>query len=134
MLVIGDLRDPVAVDRAIRAAESGCLVIATVSAGDAASALMQLVATIAAGGARRRSDAALRRCSGPWWPSAWSPAPTGEGRIPIVEWMEPIPALREALAGGGEVAALQKALERATKEGKGETFAQSDGRGGLAGI
>jgi len=41
--------------------------------------------------------------------------------------------LREALAGGGEAAALQKALERATKEGKGETFARALAEAGVAG-
>lgn len=131
VLVIGDLRDPVAVDRAIRAAESGCLVIATVSAGDAASALMQLVATIPPAErdvGRMRLSAVLRAVLA----QRLVPAPTGEGRIPIVEWMEPISALREALAGGGEVAALQKALERATKEGKGETFAGAMAEAGLA--
>ncbi len=130
VLVIGDLRDPVAVDRAIRAAESGCLVIATVSAGDAASALMQLVATIPPAErdvGRMRLSAVLKAVLA----QRLVPAPTGEGRIPIVEWMEPIPALREALAGGGEVAALQKALERATKEGKGETFARAYAEAGL---
>jgi len=130
VLVIGDLRDPVAVDRAIRAAESGCLVIATVSAGDAASALMQLVATIPPAErdvGRMRLSAVLKAVLA----QRLVPAPAGEGRIPIVEWMEPIPALREALAGGGEVAALQKALERATKEGKGETFAGALAEAGL---
>jgi twitching motility protein PilT len=130
VLVIGDLRDPVAVDRAIRAAESGCLVIATVSAGDAASALMQLVATIPPAErdvGRMRLSAVLKAVLA----QRLVPAPDGQGRIPIVEWMEPIPALREALAGGGEVAALQKALERATKEGKGETFARALAEAGL---
>jgi twitching motility protein PilT len=130
VLVIGDLRDPVAVDRATRAAESGCLVIATVSAGDAASALMQLVATIPPAErdvGRMRLSAVLKAVLA----QRLVPAPDGQGRIPIVEWMEPIPALREALAGGGEVAALQKALERATKEGKGETFARALAEAGL---
>ncbi len=132
VLVIGDLRDPVAVDRAIRSAESGCLVIATVSAGDAASALMQLIATIPSDErdvGRMRLAAVLRAVIA----QRLVPAPHGEGRIPIVEWMEPIPMLREALAGGGEAAALQKALERATKEGKGETFARALAEAGVAG-
>jgi twitching motility protein PilT len=132
VLVIGDLRDPVAVDRAIRAAESGSLVIATVSAGDAASALMQLVATIPPDErdvGRMRLAAILRAVIA----QRLVAAPDGVGRIPIVEWMEPIPMLREALAGGGEAAALQKALERATKEGKGETFARAMAEAGVAG-
>jgi twitching motility protein PilT len=132
VLVIGDLRDPVAVDRAIRAAESGCLVIATVSAGDAASALMQLIATIPPDErdvGRMRLAAVLRAVIA----QRLVAAPRGEGRIPIVEWMEPIPMLREALAGGGEAAALQKALERAAKEGKGETFARALAEAGVAG-
>ncbi|MEI2720854.1 MAG: ATPase, T2SS/T4P/T4SS family [Gemmatimonadales bacterium] len=131
VIVIGDLRDSLAVDRAIRAAESGCLVLAAVSAIDATSALMQLVATLPAGErdvGRMRLAVVLRAVLA----QRLVAAPEGEGRIPILEWMEPIPALRDALAGGGEAAALQKALDRATKEGKGETFARAMAEAGVA--
>ncbi len=132
VLVIGDLRDPVSVDRAIHAAESGCLVIAAVGAGDAASALMQLVATIPPAErdvGRMRLAGVLRAVIA----QRLVARPEGDGRQPIVEWMEPIPALRDALAGGGEAAALQKALEKAAKEGKGETFARALADAGIAG-
>lgn len=125
VIVVGDLRDPVAVDRSLRAAESGCLVLAAIGAPDAASALLQLVATMLPEErdvGRMRLAGALRAVLA----QRLVPRADGsEGRTPVVEWMEPIPALREALAGGGEAAALRKALERAAKEGRGETFARA---------
>ena len=97
----------------------------------ATSALMQLVATLPAGErdvGRMRLAVVLRAVVA----QRLVANPEGEGRLPILEWMEPIPALRDALAGGGEAAALQKALDRATKEGKGETFARAMAEAGIA--
>lgn len=125
VIVIGELRDPVALDRAIRAAESGCLVLAAVSAADAASALVQLVATMLPEErevGRMRLAASLRGILA----QRLVPNPQDETRrVPLVEWAEVTSTLREALVVGGEAAPFRKALERAAKEGKGETFAHA---------
>ncbi|MEP6590362.1 MAG: ATPase, T2SS/T4P/T4SS family [Gemmatimonadota bacterium] len=123
VIVIGELRDPVALDRAIRAAESGCLVLAAVGAVDSASALVQLVATMVPEErevGRMRLASALR---GVLAQRLVSPAGDATGRVPLVEWSEVTTTLRDALVVGGEAAPFRKALERAAKEGKGETFA-----------
>lgn len=121
VIVISDLRDPVAVDRAIRAAESDCLVIAAVTSYDAASAVSQLVATMLPEerevGRSRVADA-LRAVI------AQRLIPKGKtgGRQVVVEWFEPTPAIREAIATGAESAVLRKAIEKAVKDGKAELF------------
>lgn len=131
VLIVGELRDPVAVDRAIRAAESGCLVIAAVAATDAASALVQLVATMLPEErevGRMRLAGALRAVLAQRLVAQQGAA---AGRVPVVEWVEATDVLREALAAGGEAAPFRKAIERAAKEGKGETFAKALAEAGV---
>lgn len=130
VIVVGDLHESVAVDRAIRAAESGTLVLATINAPDAASALMQLTAAMAHDErevGRLRLATALRAVVA----QRLVPRPKGDGRMAIVEWVEAIPALREALAGGAEAPAYRKAVEKAAKEGRGETFARAMAEAGV---
>ena len=123
VLVLSELRESVALERAIRLAESGMLVIAAFSAPDAASALVQLVATLPAGdrdvGRLRlagvlRAVAAQRLLSGPW-----------AGRQLVVEWTEATEQLRSVLGTSDDPAPLRKAIERAAEEGRAETFAHA---------
>ena len=132
VIVVGELRDPVALDRAIRAAESGVLVLAAVSAADAASALVQMVATMLPEErevGRMRLAGALRAILAQRL--VVHPASAG-ARVPLVEWVEATTSLREALAVGGEAAPFRKAIERAAKEGKGETFAHAMAEAGMS--
>lgn len=121
VLVIGELRDPLTADRALRAAESGCLVLGSVAAGDVASALVQIVATLSP----EERDVGRLRLAGVLravLAQRLAPLPHGEGRRPIVEWVEMTPALRDALGSGSDVAPFRQAIERAAREGKAETF------------
>ncbi len=125
VIVIGDLREADAIDRAIRAAESECLVLAAVSAPDLISALLQMLAsfpTDAREVARIRLAAALRAVV------AQRLVTKGRsGRQLVVEWVEATPALREAVASGGDAAALKRAIDKATKDGKAETVTRPAG-------
>jgi twitching motility protein PilT len=122
VLVIGELREPAAVDRALRAAESSRLVMATVAAPDAVAAVLQLVATLPPDErevGRMRLAAVLRGVIA----QRLVPKQGGEGREPVVEWLEISEGFRTAIMAGAEPAALRKAMDKAVKEGRAETFA-----------
>jgi twitching motility protein PilT len=124
VLVIGELHDPVAMDRAIRAAESSLLVIAALSAPDAAGALLQAVATLLPDErdvGRMRLAAVLRGVLA----QRLVPREDGDGRRPLVEWLEATDQLRTAISGGAEPTQLKRAIDRAVKDGLAETFAQA---------
>ena len=122
VLVIGELREPAAVDRAIRAAESSRLVMATVAAPDAIAAVLQLVATLPS---EERDVGRLRLAAVLHGVIAQRLVTRegGEGRVPQVEWLEVTDAFRAAIVAGAEPAALRKAMDKAVKEGRAETFA-----------
>lgn len=125
VLVVGDLRDPLAADRAIRAAESGVLVLATITAADVAGAIAQLVATLLPDErevGRLRLASVLRGVIA----QRLIPAADGEGRRPQVEWVEATPELAQAVATGTVSAGLKQAIARAAQGGHGETFAMLD--------
>jgi twitching motility protein PilT len=122
VLVIGELREPAAIDRAVRAAESSRLVMATVSAPDAVGAVLQLVATLPPDErdvGRIRLAAVLRGVIA----QRLVPRDGSEGRQPLVEWLEVTDQFRTALAAGADPAALRKAMDKAIKEGRAESFA-----------
>ncbi|HET9064650.1 MAG TPA: ATPase, T2SS/T4P/T4SS family [Gemmatimonadales bacterium] len=121
VLVIGELRDPVAMDLAIRAAETGILVIGATSAADVGQALLQAGATLHPDErdvGRMRLAAVLAAVAA----QRLVPKDSGEGRRPIVEWLEMTDAMRTAVAGGAEPHAVRKAMEKAAKEGRAEPF------------
>jgi twitching motility protein PilT len=121
VLVIGELRDPVAMDLAIRAAESGYLVLAEMAAVDIVSALIQASATLPPDErevGRMRLAAVLAGAAA----QRLIHREDGEGRRVIVEWLDPTDAIREAVSSGADAAALRRAFEKAVKDGHGEAF------------
>ena len=129
VLVLSELRESTALERAIRLAESGVLVIAAFSAGDAASALVQLVATLPSGErdiGRLRLTGVLRAVV------AQRLIPRADGTLQlVVEWTEATEQLRSVVGTSDDVAPLRKAIERAVKEGRAETFARAMAEAGL---
>lgn len=124
VLVIGDLRDPLAMDRAIRAAESSLLVLGSIAAPDAAGALLQAVATLLPD----ERDVGRMRLAGVLLgvlAQRLVPREDGDGRVPVVEWVEATDQLRTAISGGAEPTPLKRAIDRAVKDGHAETFAQA---------
>ena len=110
-------------ERAIRLAESGALVIAAFSAADAASALVQLVAALPAAEreiGRLRLAGVLRAVVA----QRLIPGTDGARKL-VVEWTEATEQLRSVLGTSDDPAPLRKAIERAAKEGRAETFARA---------
>ncbi len=121
VLVIGELRDGAALDLAVRAAETGTLVIAVTSAGDVAQTLLQAVASLPASErelGRMRLAAVLHGIAA----QRLVVRDEGEGRHAVVEWLELTPALRSAVMAGAEPSAVRKAMEKAVKDGMAEAF------------
>jgi Tfp pilus assembly pilus retraction ATPase PilT len=110
-------------ERTVRAAESSLLVLASIAAPDAASALLQAVATLVPDErevGRMRLAGALHGVLA----QRLVPREKGEGRRPLVEWIEATDPLRTAISAGAEPLQLKKAIDRAVKDGHAETFAQ----------
>jgi twitching motility protein PilT len=123
VLVLSELRDANALERAIRLAESGMLVIAAFSAPDAASALVQLVADLPAAErdvGRLRLVSVLRAVAA----QRLLARPNGTRQL-VVEWAEATDELRSVLSASDDPAPLRKAIERAAKAGRAETFAHA---------
>lgn len=121
VIVISELRDAVSIDRAVLSAESGCLVIAAVTAPDTASALFQLIATIPPEErdiARVRLAASLRAVVS----QRMVIKGKGAGRRVLIEWVEVMPELREALGASMERAAIRDAMAEAAAAGHAELF------------
>ena len=121
VIVISDLREPVAIDRAIRAAESNCLVLAALTAQDAVGCLVQLIATMRPEErevGRARLATALRGVIA----QRLVTKPKGGGRQVVVEWVESTPAIQDAIAAGADPAALRKAFEQAATGGNAMLF------------
>jgi twitching motility protein PilT len=121
VIVIGDLREPAAIDRAIRAAETDCLVLASLTAHDAAGCLFQLIATMPP---EEREVGRVRLASALRGVIAQRLVTKGKAgaRHVMVEWVESTPAIQDAIASGADATGLYKALEKAAKEGKAKLF------------
>lgn len=121
VVVISELREPLAIDRAIRAAESNCLVLAALTAHDAAGCLIQLVATMLPD---EREVGRVRLASVFRGVIAQRLVTKGKagGRQVVVEWVESTAAIQDAIASGADASVLHKALEKAAKEGHAKLF------------
>ena len=129
VLVLSELRESTTLERAIRLAESGVLVIAAFSAIDAASALVQLVATLPSAErdiGRLRLTGVLRAVVA----QRLIPRPDGTLQL-VVEWTEATEQLRSVVGTSDDAAPLRKAIERAVKDGHAETFARAMAEAGL---
>jgi twitching motility protein PilT len=124
VIVISELRDPSAVEQAMLAAESDCLVLAAMTAHDAVGALFQMVAAMApeerelgrirlAGTLRAVVSQRMTFTKG-----------RGGGRKVQMEWLEITPKFRDVLSETVDKAPLRKAMEVAAKEGHAELFAR----------
>jgi twitching motility protein PilT len=121
VVVISELRETLAIDRAIRAAESNCLVLAALTAHDAAGCLIQLVTTMLPD---EREVGRVRLASAFRGVIAQRLVAKGKagGRQVVVEWVESTPAVQDAIASGADASGLHKALEKAAKEGHAKLF------------
>jgi twitching motility protein PilT len=99
VVVLGDLRDPQAVDLAIKAAETGRLVLAVLPTPDVSATVGQILAMLPQTEreiGRVRLAGALRGILA----QQLVPREDGNGRIPVVEALVATPAVREVLRAG----------------------------------
>ncbi|HEY3933524.1 MAG TPA: ATPase, T2SS/T4P/T4SS family [Gemmatimonadales bacterium] len=121
VIVLSDLREAMAIDRAIRASESSALVLASVTAFDCVAAILQMIATLLPDErevGRTRLAEVLRGMVA----QRLVPKGKGGGRKVVIEWFEMTPAIREAITAGADAPTLRKAIEKAAKDGKAELF------------
>lgn len=126
VIVLSDLREPMAIDRAIRAAESSALVLASITAFDSVAAIQQMIATLLPEErevGRTRLAEVLRGVLAQRMVTKGK----GGGRKVVIEWFEMTPSIHDAIAGGADTPTLRKAVEKAAKDGKAELFPRSDG-------
>ena len=127
VIVISDLREPVAIDRAIRAAESSCLVLAALTAQDTAGCLIQLIAAMLPDErdvGRVRLAGVLR---GVIAQRLVTKGKSGARHV-VVEWVESTPAIRDAIVSGVDARGLRTAIDKAAKDGKASLFPGSRDR------
>lgn len=121
VLVLSDLHQAETVDRAIRAAEAGLLVIGALRVPDVVQALLQLTMVTPPEErevVRMRLGGVLRGVIA----QRLVEVPDEDGRRPQVEWVEVTAGLATAIGAGAEALPLRKLVERAVKDGMAEIF------------
>jgi twitching motility protein PilT len=120
VLALSELRDPYSLEAAVRAAESGVLVIVSVTAPDAAIALLQVGAMLPA---ESREAGRMRLGGALAGVVALRARREGAGELRTdVEWVEMTPALANAITVGAELSPIRKLVEKAASAGRGELF------------
>jgi twitching motility protein PilT len=123
VVVLGDLPDPETVDTAIKAAETGHLVIATIPTADVVTSIDRIVAAFPREEreiGRMRFAEALRAVVS----QQLLPEKDEKGRVPAVEILLATPAVREALRDGGRVGDLRKLMAEGRKQHGSQTYEQ----------
>jgi twitching motility protein PilT len=122
VVVLGDLADAETLDTAIKGAETGRLVIATVPSPDVVTTVERMLATFPP---EEREIGRVRFADAVRAISAQQLLPTadGEGRVAIVELLIATPAVRECLKAKARLDELPKLLAQGRGEGM-QTFQQ----------
>jgi twitching motility protein PilT len=123
VVVIGDLADPETVDTAIKAAESGHLVLATMPTADVVTTIDRVIATFLREEreiGRMRFAEALRGIVS----QQLLPEKTDKGRVPAVEVLVATPAVREVVRDGSRVADVRKLMADGRKQQGSQTYEQ----------
>ena len=123
VVVIGDLADPDTVDTAIKAAESGHLVLATMPTADVVTTIDRVIATFPREEreiGRMRFAEALRGIIS----QQLLPEKADKGRIPAVEVLLATPAVREVVRDGSRVADVRKLMAEGRKQQGSQTYEQ----------
>jgi twitching motility protein PilT len=123
VVVLGDLPDPETVDTAIKAAETGHLVIATMPTPDVTTSIDRIVATFPREEreiGRMRFAEALRAVVS----QQLLPEQDEKGRVPAVEILLATPAVREVLRDGARVDDVRKLMADGRKQLGSQTYEQ----------
>lgn len=122
VIVVGDVHDGDTLETAIRAAETGRLVIGATHAPDGASAIAQAVAMVPAAErevARRRLADVLTGVIS----QQLVARKDGAGRVPVVEILMATPAVRELMRDGGSLSGLPDLIAKGQRLGM-QTYQQ----------
>ncbi|MBW8839475.1 MAG: type IV pilus twitching motility protein PilT [Gemmatimonadales bacterium] len=123
VVVLGDLPDPETIDTAIKAAETGHLVIATMPTADVLTTIDRIVATFPREEreiGRMRFAEALRAVVS----QQLLPEKDEKGRVPAVEILLASPAVREVLRDGAGVGEVRKLMADGRKQQGSQTYEQ----------
>lgn len=123
VVVLGDLPDPETVDIAIKAAETGHLVIATMPTADVVTSIDRIVAAFPREEreiGRMRFAEALRAVVS----QQLLPERDEKGRVPAVEILLATPAVRDALRDGARMDDLHKLMADGRKQHGSQTYEQ----------
>ena len=123
VVVIGEIQDAATIDTALKGAETGHLVIATITTPDVATTVERIVATLPAEereiGRMRFAESVHAIIS-----QQLLPRKDDKGRVAAVEIMIASPAVRESLKESGRLAQLRKLMAGSQKELGTQTFDQ----------
>jgi twitching motility protein PilT len=120
VLALSELRDPYSLEAAVRAAEAGVLVIVSVTAPDAAIALLQVGAMLPT----ESREAGRMRLGGVLaGVVALRARREGAGELTTdVEWVDMTSGLANAITVGAELPPIRKLMEKAANAGRAELF------------
>jgi twitching motility protein PilT len=120
VVVIGDMADADTVDTAIKAAETGRLVIATMPTADVTTTVERIIATLPT---EERSVGRMRLSEAVWAVIAPQllPLRSDDGRVAAVEILLGTPAVRDCLKGSERLSDLKKLIADGRSEGM-QTF------------
>jgi twitching motility protein PilT len=123
VVVIGDLPDAETVDTAIKAAETGHLVLATMPTADVVTTVDRVIATFPREEreiGRMRFAEVLRGIVS----QQLLPEKADKGRVPAVEVLLATPAVREVLRDGSRVTEVRKLMADGRKQHGSQTYEQ----------
>ncbi len=124
VVVLGEMADAETTDTAIKAAETGHLVIATMPSADVVATVERVITTLPAEErevGRMRFAEALRAVIS----QQLLPGKKDKGRVPAVELLIATPAVREILRDGGRTGELRKLMADGRKQQGSQTFQQN---------
>jgi twitching motility protein PilT len=123
VVVLGEMADAETIDTAVKAAETGHLVIATMPTADVVATLERVIAALPAEErevGRMRFAEALRAIVS----QQLLPEKKDKGRIPAVELLIATPAVRDILRDGGRTGEVRKQMADGRKQHGSQTYQQ----------
>jgi twitching motility protein PilT len=124
VVVLGEMADAETTDTAIKAAETGHLVIATMPSADVVATVERVITTLPAEErefGRMRFAEALRAVIS----QQLLPEKKDKGRVPAVEVLIATPAVRDVLRDGSRTGELRKLMADGRKQQGSQTFQQN---------
>ncbi len=123
VVVLGDMADAATIDTALKATETGRLVIGTVSTPDVVTTVERVIATIPSAerdlGRMRFAESVRAIIS-----QKLLPRKNGDGRVPAVEILIATPAIRECLKDSEPISQLKRIISDGRQDVGSQTYEQ----------